>query len=273
MLDLPWIFAQEPPPADARLAYGADPSQFGELRLPAGPGPHPVVVLVHGGYWRALYDLAYMGHAGAALAAAGWATWNIEYRRLGNPGGGWPGTFHDLGAATDHLRVLARSYPLDLARMVALGHSAGGHAALWLAGRKRVPPASPLYQPDPLPLRAAVPLAPVADLRLGWELGLSGGVVELLLEGSPDAVPDRYAAANPLELLPLGVPQILIHGTADTDVPIRLSEGYQARAAALGDPARLITLPGVEHFAVVDPRSAVWPQVRAAVQQAMSDER
>jgi acetyl esterase/lipase len=232
-----------------------------------------VVVVIHGGYWRALYDLAYMGHVGAALTAVGLATWNVEYRRLGNPGGGWPGTFQDLGAAVDHLRGLAQSYPLDLGRVVALGHSAGGHAALWLAGRARLPPGSLLYRPDPLPLRAAVPLAPVADLRLGWELGLSAGVVDVLLEGSPIIVPDRYAAANPLALLPLGLPQILIHGTADTDVPILLSERYQARAAALGDPARLLALPGVDHFAPVDPRSAVWPEVLATVQRAVNSEQ
>ena len=273
MLEIPWMFSDAPPPAAVRRAYGADPCQFGELRLPAGPGPYPVVVVVHGGYWRALYDLAYMGHVAAALAATGLATWNIEYRRLGNPGGGWPGTFQDVGAATDYLRVLAQSYPLDLARVVALGHSAGGHAALWLAGRARVPPGSPMYQGDPLRLRAAVPLAPVADLRLGWELGLSSGVVALLMGGAPDDVPDRYAAANPLELLPLGAPQILVHGTADTDVPILLSTRYQARAMALGDRTRLIVLPGVDHFAVVDPHSAAWPPVRAAVERAMRDER
>jgi len=133
------------PPADARIAYGPDPLQFGDLRLPTaasggGDGPFPLVVLIHGGYWRNRYDLAYFGHAAAALTATGFATWNIEYRRVGDAGGGWPGTLLDVAAATDYARTLAATQPIDLDRVVALGHSAGGQLAAWLAARRRLAP-------------------------------------------------------------------------------------------------------------------------------------
>src|SRR5579875_2539599 len=128
------------PTADERIFYGDDDEvQFGDLRLPSGPGPHPVVMTIHGGFWRAAFDLQYMGLICNALRGAGIATWNVEYRRVGQPGGGWPGTFRDVARAADHLRALAPRYSLDLARVVALGHSAGGHLALWLAARPRIP--------------------------------------------------------------------------------------------------------------------------------------
>ena len=154
------IEALTPPAADVRrIAYGADRWQFGDLRLPAGPGPHPVVITIHGGFWRARYGLDYLRYVAAALSAAGLATWNIEYRRIGNAGGGWPGTFLDVAAAADHVRALATTYPLELGRVVALGHSAGGHLAYWLAGRHHITPGSPLYANEPLPLAGAVALA------------------------------------------------------------------------------------------------------------------
>src|SRR5579872_5792979 len=132
-----YVLETAAPRADARLRYGPDPLHFGDLRLPGGTGPHPVVVMVHGGFWRARFNLEYAGHLCAALAALGIATWNVEYRRLGDTGGGWPGTLLDVAAAADHLRTLAAPYHLDLSRVVAMGHSAGGHLALWLAARRR----------------------------------------------------------------------------------------------------------------------------------------
>src|SRR5258706_14084699 len=152
--------ALTPPAADVRrIAYGADRWQFGDLRLPAGPGPHPVVITIHGGFWRARYDLDYLRYVAAALSAAGLATWNIEYRRIGNAGGGWPDTFLDVAAAADHVRALATTYPLELGRVVALGHSAGGHLAHWLAGPDRVAPRRPLAAHQPLSPAWAVGLA------------------------------------------------------------------------------------------------------------------
>jgi acetyl esterase/lipase len=259
------ILTSPPPEADLRPAYGRDPLQFGELRLPPGARPHPVAIVLHGGFWRAAYDLIHIGHLAAALTAAGVATWSIEYRRIGNPGGGWPGTFADVAAAADHLRALAPAYSLDLGRVVTVGHSAGGHLALWLAARRRIPAGHPLAAPDPLPVRRAVGLAAVSDLRMCWELGLSNGVAAEFLGGSPDTVPERYAVGSPAALLPLGVPQVLIHGTEDDTVPLAVSEVYRDTAVALGDPVMLIPLPGLEHFALIDPESAAWPVVREAV--------
>ncbi len=145
------IFSTPAPSADVRIPYGDGPFHFGDLRLPrtAKPGQHPVVVVIHGGFWRARYDLEHIGHVCAALTSLGVATWSIEYRRVGNEGGGWPGTFHDVGAAVDHLRVLAPEHNLDLERVVVIGHSAGGHLALWVAGRHRIPEGNPLYTSRP----------------------------------------------------------------------------------------------------------------------------
>lgn len=253
------------PRADLRLRYGPDPSHFGDLRLPPGAGPHPIVIVIHGGFWRAAYDLTHSGPLCAALTAAGAVTWNIEYRRLGQPGGGWPGTFLDVAMAADYLRELAPQQRLDLERVVAVGHSAGGHLALWLAARGRIPPGDALYTPAPLPLRAVISLAGVADLRQAWALRLSNGVVETLMGGAPDRCPACYATASPAEMIPLGVPQVLIHGTSDQNVPYAISRDYHAAATNAGDDAQLIMLPDTGHFEVINPLSHAWPTVRKAV--------
>jgi acetyl esterase/lipase len=262
-LTSPNILTLPPPPPDHRIAYGPDPNQFGELRLPSTPGPHAVLVAIHGGFWRAAYDLGYLGHLCADLTARGYATWSLEYRRLGQPGGGWPATFLDAAAGLDHLRPIAAEHALDLGRVATIGHSAGGHLALWLAARHRLPADSPFHgrTPDPLPIRAAVSLAGVVSLRRASELRLSNAVVHDLLGGTPANQPARYAAASPYELLPLGLPQLLVHGTADAPVPHELSAAYAARARALGDDVRFLSFPDVDHFAVVDPRSTVWPGI------------
>ena len=263
MMDLLDRLASEAPPPTARIAYGPAPQQFGDLRLPTSASAHPcpIVIVIHGGYYRARYDLAYFGSVCGALAQAGLATWNIEYRRLGDPGGGWPGLFEDVASAADALRELAGQYPLDLSRTLTLGHSAGGQLALWLAARPRLASDSPLWRTDPLPIHGVVSLAGVADLRRAWELRLSDNVVESLLDAAPDQAPDRYAAASPFELLPLGVPQILLHGTADDNVPFELSQRYVDRARTLGDDARLLPLAGAGHFELVDPATPEWAVV------------
>jgi acetyl esterase/lipase len=263
------------PPADARIAYGPDPLQFGDLRLPTATGggdsgPFPLVILIHGGYWRNRYDLAYFGHAAAALTAEGLATWNIEYRRMGDAGGGWPGTLLDVAAATDYARALAAAHPLDLNRVVALGHSAGGQLAVWLAARHRLAPESGVAMADPLPLRAIVALAGVLDLRRAWELHLSDDAVRGFLGGTPDQHPARYAAASPAALLPTGIRQTLIHGTQDDSVPFAISRDYADAARAAGDPVELITLPGAGHFEIVDPRTDEWRTVPRVVRAALA---
>jgi acetyl esterase/lipase len=247
ILDLP------PAPAGERIAYGADQFQFGELRVPSGSGPHPVAIVIHGGYWRAAYDLAHLGHFCEALKREGIATWSLEYRRLGNRGGGFPGTFDDVAAGAAHLKKIAAAHNLDLDRVVATGHSAGGQLALWLAKQRVVD------------LKRVIPLAPVADLRRAFELHLSDSVVADLLGGSPAKVPDRYRSTSPIELVPLGVEQRVIHGVRDDIVPISISRDYAAAARSHGDDATLTEIPGAGHFELIDPRSSAWDVVKKAV--------
>jgi acetyl esterase/lipase len=262
------ILSLPPPTYDVRHAYGAEPSQFGQLRLPTrGEGPWPVACVVHGGYYRARYDLGYIGHLAAALAQDGLATWSIEYRRIGEAGGGWPGTFLDAGAALDALRQLAPTHALDLDQVVTVGHSAGGQLALWLASRARLPGGSALSAADPLRVVGVVALAPVADLERASRLRLSEGIVDEVLGGTPEAVPERYALISPSRRVPLGVPQVVIHGAADDSVPLELSQTYAAAAAVAGDPIELLVLPGADHFDAVDPRTRTFEATRRAVQR------
>ncbi len=254
-----WIFDTESPPATVRLAYGSEQYQFGDLRLPGNkPGPYPVIIVIHGGFWRSRFGLEFMGHFCQALTDLGFATWNIEYRRIGNEGGGWPGTLLDAGKAADFLNGIAAEYQLDLKNVRAMGHSAGGQLALWLAARPQIADTDQLYNRDPLKLIGAISLAGVSNLRRGFELMLSDSVVESFLGGSPDQYPERYYGASPYELLPLGIPQVLIHGTEDPDVPYTLSQEYFEKAELLGDPVKLVSLEGVGHFEVIDPKSKEW---------------
>jgi acetyl esterase/lipase len=234
-----------------RLAYGTDEFQFGELRLPHGEGPHPTSIVIHGGFWRAKYDLDYIRPVCDSLAEVGIASWNVEYRRIGNPGGGYPGSLDDIAAARDYLASITSRFNLDPKRVIAIGHSAGGHLALWLAGQKQI-------------LTGAISLAGVVDLHRGWELKLSNNIVGEFLGGSPDEVPEHYAFASPIERLPLGIPQRLFHGTADASVPFEISERYVEAARSRGDDATLIALPDANHFDPVDPRTKEFAQVIAA---------
>lgn len=260
---------------NADIPYGSNPGQFGRLRLPAESGTYPLLIVVHGGYWRARHGLDYMDPVCAALAEAGYATWNIEYRRLGN-GGGWPATFLDVGRATDALRGQGLARAVQQAhgaagirlsgQTIALGHSAGGHLALWLAARSRLSQGTPIYAPDPCPIHGVIALAGVSSLALAAEWDLSDGAAVSLLGGTPEEVPDRYQQASPDELLPLDVPQVLLHGVDDEDVPFAMSERYVERASAAGDDIELVRLPG-GHFEPVDPSTEQWRQVLEAVQR------
>ncbi|MBV9120271.1 MAG: alpha/beta hydrolase [Chloroflexi bacterium] len=251
-----------PPPADFRISYGPHPLHYGDLRLPDGPGPHPVVVFVHGGRWRAEYDLQHVSPACAALTAAGVATWNIEFRRVGHIGGGWPGTFEDVGKAADYVREIAGEHNLDLDRLVIAGHSSGGHLALWLAGRASLPPDSPVHTPNPLRGRAVIALAPIADMEEVWADSPDG--VEDILGGSPKEFPDRLRGASPAELLPFGMRQVLIQGDHDNRPPSML-ENYGARACAAGDEVKVRIIPGAGHFWLVDPGSPCWDEIADAI--------
>lgn len=253
------------PAADHRLAYGPKPLQFGELRLPEGKGPFPVAIVLHGGCWLAAYDLGYVAGLAEELAQEGIATWSVEYRRVGDEGGGWPGTFHDVAAGADHVRALAERFPLDLGRVVALGHSAGGHLALWLAGRHRLPEGSALTAGEPLVLRGVVGLAPIADIAAYAADEGCGAAIPDLLGGAPATVPERLRLASPIELLPLGIPQRLLVGAADPIVPPAHVRAYVDAARRAGDEVTLIEIPAAGHFEAVVPGSAAWPVVREAV--------
>lgn len=241
------------PRPEARVPYGSEASQFGDLRLPQNHGLHPVAIVIHGGFWRAKYGLEHIGHLCAALAGAGLATWSLEYRRTGDADGGWPGTCEDVAQGANYLQTLAEKYPLDLRSVVVVGHSAGGHLALWLATQRRIV------------LRGVVSLAGVADLRRAWELHLGNDAVAAFLAGSPQEVPERYQLASPIQMLPLGVPQCLLHGTSDDVVPFEISERYAKTARAAGDKVELMPLVGAGHFELIDPRSQPWPQVQRAI--------
>ncbi len=264
------ILERPAPAADHRIPYGTEPSQFGDLRTPIGPGPHPVVVVVHGGFWRAQYDLLHIGHLCAALTEAGLATWSLEYRRIGETGGGWPGTLQDVAAGTAYLTEIARDHPLDLDHVITIGHSAGGHLALWLAAHGHSPIEAADAAPLGITIRGAVSLAGVVDLRRAAALGLGNRAAEALLGGTPDAVPERFVAASPREHLPLGIPQVLIHGQNDDIVPIDLARAYFTAASHSGDQVHFHALPSTGHFGVIDPLTSAWPVVEAGVRSLRS---
>ena len=269
-----------------RLAYGPEDLQFGNLYLPNQSGPHPTVILIHGGYWRAPYGLDLMNGLAEDLAKRGYAAWNIEYRRIGNPGGGWPGTFQDVARATDYLRELAITYSLNLQKVVPIGHSAGGHLAFWLVARTRIPlfvhnselintqhPDDDKETITPLVLTGAISLAGVVDLEMAWRLHLSNDAVVELLGGSFTDVPERYLAASPAAMLPLGVPQVLIHGTSDDSVPIEVSQAYVKTARSVHDPITYLELEGVDHFDVIDPDSKAWALTLNELQKLVSQSK
>ncbi len=239
--------------------YGPHRSQRADLYLPHGAGPHPVMVTIHGGSWHKRHGRVAMRGLDADLVRRGWAVWNIEYRRLGGDGGGWPATFDDVAAAIDHLRVL--DAPLDLDGVSFLGHSAGGHLALWAAARASIPPGAPGSGPAVAPTRV-VGQAAVCDLAGAYRYW-RGEVVHDLIGGSPEQVPERYAVADPLQLPPLEVPVLLVHGTADTVVSAKPARRYAKRAHDAGCSVELIEIDGSagSHRAHIDPRGQAWTAV------------
>lgn len=263
------VVAMPSRPADHRDAYGAAPEQFGELRLPSGNGPHPVVVLIHGGCWRSEYGVSHVGPLATALSNDGFAVWAIEYRRVGSPGGGWPGTFLDVGAAVDHLRALGTRHRLDLSRVVFAGHSAGGHLALWCASRGLLPAGAPIAAPNPLAPRGVVSIGGITDLVAYASPEGCGSAVVPLMGGAVGDVGERYLQASPVSLVP-PVPVHLIVGAADTIVPRAQADAF-LRAA--GSRATLSVVEGAGHFDLIAPDGDAWAALRHAVRALLASSR
>jgi acetyl esterase/lipase len=236
-----------------RRRYGSHVHQYADLFLPSGADvPLPVAVVLHPGFWREQFTLETSEDLALDFARRGWAAWNVEYRRVGELSeGGYPATLEDVAAAIDALRDL--DAPLDLDRVVTVGQSAGGHLALWAATREA--PA--------VPLAGAVSQAGMPDLRAADREGLGDGAATAFMGGSAGDLPDRYAAASPIERLPLGVPQLLVHGDADDVVPASQSSSYAEAARAAGDEVDLVLRPGEDHFVHMDPAGGAWGDVVA----------
>ena len=249
-----------PPPADTRLTYGSDPNQFLDLRLPSAKEKalYPLVINIHGGFWRSRYNLDHAGHLCAALTARGLATANLEYRRVGNDGGGWPGTFSDIRSAYNFILQNAHAHNLDATRIVVTGHSAGGQLALCLAA----------HEPG---IGRVVSLAGVVDLQRAYQLHLSNDAVVEFLRGTPSEVPDHYHEADPMQLAIPRASQWLIHGSADDIVPPAFSRDYvaakQNRRGKQKEEGRVLEIPGTSHFDLIDPRTPAWKQVEQTILQ------
>ncbi len=258
------VLTRPGPPPTHTLPYGSEPDHVIDLWLPDG-GPAPLVVLIHGGFWRATIDRTQLRPMAVGLVAAGYAVAVPEYRRAGQPGGGWPGTFDDVAALLDGLPGLVAPYGLDAASAVWAGHSSGGHLTLWASLRHRLPMDTRWHLPAAPAVRKVVSLAGCADLTLisHWQLG--DRAADDLIGGTPGEYPDRYALADPAVLLPGTVPTVHLHGTEDDRVPIAIGREYAERARRAGSPVEFIELPAVEHFALIDPRSVAWPRVLAAL--------
>ncbi len=262
------ILTLTPPRADKRVAYGSDPNQFVDLRFPSqktgdnkDAAPYPAVINIHGGFWRAKYGLEHAGHLCAALTAAGLVTANLEYRRVGNEGGAWPGTFADIRSAYSFLLQNANEYRIDPRRVVLMGHSAGGHLALCLAAHESG-------------VTRVISLAGVVDLERAYQLHLSNDAVVEFLRRTPSEVPDHYREADPMQLSIPRARQWLIHGLADDVVPPTFSRDYvaakQKRTGKEKEDVNLLEIPGAGHFDLIDPRTAAWKRVEQTVLQLSS---
>jgi acetyl esterase/lipase len=260
------ILTLPPPPADARVPYGADANQFLDLRLPKRDHhrhAHPLLINIHGGFWRAKYNLDHAGHLCSALTSVGLATANLEYRRVGNQGGGWPGTFDDIRSAYRFLVQSGAHYRFDPKTILVMGHSAGGQLALCLTA----------HEPG---VAGVISLAGVVDLRRAYQLHLSSDAVVEFLHGTPGDVPDHYREADPMQLSISHSKQRLIHGSADDVVPTDFSREYVAARQQRGggkeekrQDVRLVEIAGANHYDLIDPRTQAWKQVEKTVEQLL----
>lgn len=270
LLTWPDLTSRPRPQSDMTVEYGRDQMHKVDVWLPGGrtdaARPHPVVLMVHGGCWQtSIADRRLMDWIAADLRAAGVAVWNIDYRGVDRPGGGYPGTFEDVSRATESMKTYAKRLNLDLGRVVAVGHSAGGHLALWLAGRPKLPQSSPLRVADPLPIAHVVSLGGLPDLEAtaaSPDNGCGTEVVAKLTGG-------RFADTSVPRLLPLGVPQDLVNGREDRIIPFRLATGYRDQAAMAGDRVALHTVPRTGHVELIAPETAAWAQAKRLILKAL----
>lgn len=256
------ILSRQPPRADVRVTYGADPNQFIDLRLPSDKSkPHPLVINIHGGFWRAKYGLEHAGHLCAAFTSQGFVSANLEYRRVGNAGGAWPGTFEDIRSAYKFLIQNAQKHHVDAERVVIIGHSAGGQLALCLAA----------HEPS---VKGVVSLAGVVDLERAYQQHLSNDAVVEFLRGTPAEVPDHYSEADPMQLSIVQARQWLIHGSADDTVPPQFSRDYVAakknRSGRQKEDVHLLEIDRADHYDVIDPKSKAWLSVQHTVQKVVA---
>ncbi|TPG14618.1 alpha/beta hydrolase [Sphingomonas oligophenolica] len=266
------------PTPDATVAYGTDPLQKGDLwipqRKPNGNARPPVIIMIHGGCWQTdIADRTLMDWIADDLRHDGIAVWNIDYRGVDRPGGGYPGTFTDTGKAVDQLHAIAKKYHLDARRVVAIGHSAGGHLALWAAGRARLPASSPLRVAHPLRINHVISLGGLPDLEAtaaSPDNGCGTAVVARLVGPLDNNTrPDPYADTSVTRLLPLGVSQDLVNGREDHIIPYRLATGYVATATTAGDTAVLHTVPNTGHVELITPESTAWAETRRLIHAAL----
>jgi acetyl esterase/lipase len=274
LLTWPDLLSRPRPTPDATISYGADDLQQVDVWLPKDTGPFKTVLMVHGGCWTtgiARSDL--MNWIAADLRDAGYAVWNIEYRGVDRPGGGYPGTFADVGAAADALAANAARFHLDTRQVVAIGHSAGGHLALWLAGRHRLPASSVLHGALPLPIAHVISLGGLPDLEAAVtdpDQGCGTDVVAKLVGPPVPSHPDVYADTSVPRLLPLGVPQDLVNGTEDGIIPGRLGAGYAEQARKAGDKVSLRFVPATGHVELVAPETAAWAEAKRLIAAAFA---
>ena len=272
--NVPWkeINSFDKVPFDYMVPYGEEALQFGELRAPLTQDTFPLVIFIHGGCWLSDYNLEYLTAAAGDLVKDGYAVWTPEYRRVGDEGGGYPNTFKDIQASVDFARTLAEIYPLDINNVVVMGHSAGGHLALWLATQRNLASNSPLYNPNPLPLKGVISLAGITDLAAYDKIGNDcSTAVAKLMGGQAAKLAARYFKGSPINLLPSKIPTRLIQGEVDNIVPMSQGEAYAAKAKKAGDDVKVITIEGGGHFDMVSPYSAAWEVIKSELKLMMND--
>jgi acetyl esterase/lipase len=261
----PDLLERQRPQPDTTISYGENALQVVDLWLPGGPGPHPTVLMVHGGCWQTeIADRRIMNWIADDLRRRGIAVWNIDYRGV-DRGGGYPGTFEDAAAAADALRDHAAHYRLDISRLVATGHSAGGHLALWLAARPRLPEASPLRAADPLAIHSVVSLGGLPDLEEAARAPGSGCGVEVIARISGG----RYAETSVPRLAPIGVRQVLVNGLQDRIIPTAYAEGYAAPMRSAGDEVAVHMIDRTGHVELIAPETAAWAAAAEEIERAL----